>query len=201
MKDRIPVFTLVIDDDETVCRRLRGWLESQAHEVVTLTDPRAGVEHAAQSPPDLALVDLRLPDVDGVEIVSRLREASPLTRVVAMCAFPKPEDVEAAIGAGAQALLEKPVSRPALIEVATRQLAAIGIPARTEAEFNSRLGSRLRRLRSDAGRTQQDVAELVGITPAQLSQIESGKTATSTWTLARICATLRVPLASVFEDM
>ena len=45
------------------------------------------------------------------------------------------------------------------------------------------------------------MAEAAGITPAQLSQIELGKTATSTWTLARIAGTLRIPLTKLFDEL
>lgn len=201
MKDQIHVRTLVIDDDEAVCRRLSGWLTAQAHEVVTVTDPRAGVEHAAQTPCDLALVDLRLPDADGVEVIARLHRAWPQMRIVAMSAFPQADRVRRAIRAGARDLIEKPISQPRLLKVLERQLAEIGIPVRTELQFNRRLGARLRKLRKEARRTQQEVAELAGITPAQLSQIELGKTATSTWTLARISGALRVTLASLFDGL
>jgi sigma-B regulation protein RsbU (phosphoserine phosphatase) len=200
MKDRIPVRTLVIDDDESVCRRVSGWLEAEAYEVAAFTDPRAGLEHAARDTCDLALVDLRLPDADGVEVIARLGEVSPRTRVVAMSAFPQAEQVRRAVRAGARDLIEKPVSQPALLQVLQRQLAEIGIPVRTETEFNRRLGSRLRRLRREAHRTQRELAASVGITPAQLSQIELGKTATTTWTLARIGGALKVPLPALFED-
>jgi DNA-binding NtrC family response regulator len=201
MKKWIRVRTLVIDDDETVCRRLSGWLDALGHDVVTFTDPLAGVQHAAQTPCELALVDLRLPDMDGVEVIGRLREASPQMRVLAMSAFPQTDQVLKAIRAGARDLIEKPIQQRVLLKALERQLAEIGIPARTERQFNRRLGARLRTLRQDARRTQHEVAELAGITPAQLSQIELGKTATSTWTLARISGALRVTLANLFDGL
>lgn len=201
MRDRIHVRTLVIDDDEAVCRRVFGWLDAEAYEVVTFTDPWAGVERAAQGSYELALVDLRLPDADGVDVIARLRETSPRTRVVAMSAFPEADQVRRAIRAGARDLIEKPIKQSALLWALERQLAEIGIPARGEEQFNRRLGARLRRLRRDARRTQREVAEAAGITPAQLSQIELGKTATTTWTLARISGTLHVTLLSVFEEL
>jgi FixJ family two-component response regulator len=165
------------------------------------TEPAAGVEHARQVACDVGLVDLRLPNVEGAEIVGRLREVSPGTRVIAMCAFPQVEQVLSAIRAGARDVIEKPIQQPALLEALQRQLAEIGIPVRSEQHFNRRLGARIRELRQDGRRTQQEVAERAGITAAQLSQIELGKTATSTWTLARISSALRIPLASLFNGL
>ena len=146
-------------------------------------------------------MDLRLPEVDGVDVIGRQHEASPLTPIVAMCAFPEHDQVERARGAGARELLEKPIRRDLLLAALERQLAEIGIPARAESQFNRLLGARLRKLRLAGGRTQQEVAASAGITPAQLSQIELGKTATSTWTLARISGALRITLGSVFDEL
>jgi two-component system response regulator FixJ len=201
MKKQIRVRTLVIDDDETVCRRLSGWLAAEAHEVATFTDPRAGLEQARQTACELALVDLCLPDAEGADVIGRLHELSPLTRIIALSAFPQTDQVQKAIRAGARDLIEKPIQRLVLLKALERQLAEIGIPARSEPEFNRRLGARLRQLRQDARRTQHEIAGLAGITPAQLSQIELGKTATSTWTLARIGSALKVRLASLFDGL
>lgn len=201
MKNRIRVRTLVIDDDASVCRRLLGWLDAHDHEVTTFTDPAGGLRHARETVCELALVDLRLPDRVGVEVIAELHDASPRTRVVAMSAFPRPDDVRRAIRAGARDVIEKPIRRLVLFRALDRQLSEIGISARTEQHFNVRLGARLRKLREGAGRAQQDVAHDVGISPAQLSQIELGKTATTTWTLARIASVLKLPLDSVLRDL
>ena len=201
MKARIPINAVVIDDDARVCRQLAGWLASAAYDVVTFTDPVEGLNHLTAIPSDLALVDLRLPDADGVDVIASLRATAPRTRIVAMSAFPDPRQVADAFAAGARELIEKPLSETRLMATLERQLHEIGIPARTEQEFNCRLGARLRALRKEAGRTQCDVAKVCKITAAQLSQIELGKTATSTWTLARICGSLRIPMSNLFDSL
>jgi DNA-binding NtrC family response regulator len=201
MKDRMQVRTLVIDDDDSVCRRLNDWLGAEAYEVFAFTDPHAALRHAAGRPIELALVDLRLPETDGSQIIAELCRSSPRTRVVAMSAFPEKEQVLRAMQAGACELLPKPIQRPLLLETLGRQLAEIGISAHTEDAFNRRLGARLREIRVAANRTQQDVAERADITAAQLSQIERGKTGTSTWTLARVCGALEINLCSLFHGM
>jgi DNA-binding response OmpR family regulator len=201
MKNRIPVRTLVIDDDQALCRKLHGWLTTAEFDVTTFTDPSDGLRYASANPCQLALVDLRMPQVDGSEVIASLLSAAPQTRVVAMAAFPETEQMIAAARAGARDLLEKPIHESVLLAALDRQLAEVGIAARTEAEFNRRLGARLRSLRMDAGCRLNAVATAVGITSAQLSQIELGKTATSTWTLARICGALQTPPASAFTDL
>jgi DNA-binding NtrC family response regulator len=144
-------------------------------------------------------VDLRLGEVDGTQIISSLRGLAPQMRILAMSAFPEPDEVRAAVQAGASEVLHKPLERDMLLRTLERELAALGIHGHTEQEFNRRLGQRLRALRQAQQRTLSDVAARAHITAAQLSQIELGKNATSTWTLARICGALQVPVARVFE--
>lgn len=200
MKKRIPVRTLVIDDDESVCRSIQSWLVDAAHEVVTCTRPHEGLEMAGRVPCQLALVDLRLPDQAGAQVIAALAQRAPHMRIVAMSAFPDTPQVLEAVRAGARDLLTKPIQRDTLLDSLERQLAELGIYGHTEQAFNKRLGRRLRTLRLEADRTLNDVAQAAGITASQLSQIELGKNATTTWTLARICGVLRQPLSRLFED-
>ncbi|MCH7870105.1 MAG: response regulator [Planctomycetes bacterium] len=201
MDRRIHIRVLIVDDDDSLCRKLRGWLESALYEVTTFVRADEALPYAGRVEHELALVDLRLGEQDGVGVIEALAQASPSTCILAMTAFPEASQVIAAVRAGARDLLEKPIQQPILIETLERCLTAMGVVSRDETEFNRRLGKRLRTVRQQAERTLEQIAESVGITQAQLSQIELGKTATSTWTLARICAALRVPLGRLFEGV
>jgi len=197
----IPVRVAVIDDDPAVCRKLGTWLRENGCDAVTFTSPEEGRTHIAAAPCQVALVDLRLSSGSGTELIAWLRRECPTLRIVALSAFPEVELVTAAMRAGANDLLEKPIQPEALREVLDRQLAQSGIPVRSEEEFNRRLGARLRAVRAQRERTLSDVAERCGLTAAQLSQIELGKTATTTWSLARICAALETPLEQLFRGL
>ncbi len=199
MKDHISVRALVIDDDDAICRRLGDWLNADGFEVGAYHDPAVGLASARQQPFDVALIDLRLGELDGAEVLATLHTEFPLTRLMAMAAFPQPDQESQARASGAAELLTKPVQRDALLAAVRRQLLEVGIVARSEEEFATWLGEHLRHTRTSAGLKQADVAAAVGISAAQLSQIESGRTGTSAWTLARIAAVLHVPLASLLR--
>lgn len=201
MAARIRIRVLIVDDEDAVCRRLRGWLEPRLFEVSTFQRGEEAIAYAARVPHEIALVDLRMSGMDGVQVIHALRGARPQTIAVAMAAFPEAPQVLAAVRAGAADLLEKPVQEPALLRLIDAQLARAGVVARDEAEFNRRLGQRVRLARQSADRTLEQVAEACGVSAAQISQIELGKTATTTWTLARICAALHVPLDRLFRDV
>ncbi len=201
MKTRIRVHTVVIDDDPHVCAQARDLLEAEGFDVSTFSDPIQAVQHVYDHDCDIALVDLRLPDTDSAQLIRAVRERSPITRILILAAFPEPDAVRRALDAGANDLFEKPLERTRLLESIDRQLDQIGVPGRTEKHFNRRLGGRLRELRHAAQRTQNEVARGAGITAAQLSQIELGKTATTTWTLARICRAMNLPLSEIFTHI
>ena len=201
MKSRINVRALVIDDDDATCRRISDWLEAESFDVAAFTDPSLGVLHASRHGCDVALVDLRMPNVSGPDVIAMVCRNSPQARVLAMTAFPENDQILKAREAGARDLIEKPIQAPQLFEALARQLSELGISSRTEVDFNRKLGARLREIRQGADKTQSDIAHAAGITPAQLSQIELGKTATSTWTLARICNALRINLSSLFQGL
>lgn len=201
MAGRIHIRILIIDDDAALCRKLRGWLESAQYQVTVFTSAEEALQYADRVEHEIALVDWRLSGRDGAGLIETLSQTSPSMHVLAMAAFPEPRQVVAAFRAGARDLLEKPIQQPTLIEALERHLAAAGVLERDETDFNRRLGRRLRSVRQQAEKTLDQISESVGITPAQLSQIELGKTATTTWTLARICAALRIPLGRLFESI
>lgn len=197
----VPVRVLLIDDDPGVCRHAGQWLRAASYDAVTFTDPEEGLAHAAETTWLIALVDLRLNNIDGTEVLAKLHTLRPATRLIAITAFPDVAHVIAAMRTGARDLLEKPLQEASLLAAVGRQVIEAGIGMRNEQEFNQRLGARLRALRTQAERTLNDVADEAGLTAAQLSQIELGKSATSTWTLARLCSTLRVPLSRFWHGL
>ncbi len=101
---------LVVEDNELNLKLVRDVLGYAGYEVVEARTGEQGVELAAECLPDLVLMDLQLPGIDGIEALRQLR-ASPLTQdvpVVAVTAFAMREDRERALRAGFDGYLEKP---------------------------------------------------------------------------------------------
>lgn len=98
---------LVIDDELPIRRLLRASLEAQGLEVEEATSARAGLQHAAQDPPDLIILDLGLPDGDGLEVTRQIRSWSQIP-IVILSARGQESDKVAALDAGADDYLTKP---------------------------------------------------------------------------------------------
>ncbi|MCC7409290.1 MAG: response regulator [Phycisphaeraceae bacterium] len=98
---------LVIEDEPPLQKFLRVTLEAQGYAVILAGRGEEGLRHAATSMPDLVILDLGLPDVDGLEIARRLREWSAIP-IIIVSARGKEQDKIAALDAGADDYLTKP---------------------------------------------------------------------------------------------
>jgi DNA-binding response OmpR family regulator len=100
---------LVVEDDETIGDALEQSLRTHGHEVTWVRSAQAALHQAAQTDLDLVLLDLSLPDLDGVEICRRIRVAQPDTVLVILTARTDEMDVVVGLEAGADDYLTKPV--------------------------------------------------------------------------------------------
>ena len=108
---------LVVEDNPLNLKLVRDVLLAAGYDVVAASSGEEGLRLATESPPDLVLMDLQLPGIDGAETMRRLREG-PLAddvAVVAVTAFAMPEDQAYAARAGFDGYLEKPISVRALV--------------------------------------------------------------------------------------
>ena len=103
---------LVVEDNERNLKLLRDVLEYAGYDVRVARTAEDGITLAVSEPPDLVLMDLQLPGIDGMEALRRLRE-SPRTAdipVVAVTAQAMKQDRERALNAGFNGYLEKPIT-------------------------------------------------------------------------------------------
>jgi two-component system, OmpR family, KDP operon response regulator KdpE len=98
---------LVIDDDPSLLRALRLGLRSGGHEVVTAPDGEQGITQTALTSPDVVVLDLGLPDVDGQTVCNRIREWSPVPIIILSASGAEDRKV-AALDGGADDFVTKP---------------------------------------------------------------------------------------------
>ena len=103
----VPLVVLVVEDEPQVMRFLRATLPSQGYRVIEATTGEQGLVEAATRTPDLVLLDLGLPDLDGVEVTRRLREWSKVPIIVLSARGREGDKIEA-LDAGADDYLTKP---------------------------------------------------------------------------------------------
>ncbi|HET6440690.1 MAG TPA: sigma-54 dependent transcriptional regulator [Anaeromyxobacter sp.] len=99
---------LVVDDDPASRDLLRRVLATEGHEVVEAADGREALANLSRQPADLVVSDIRMPDLDGVQLLERMRELAPDVPVVLVTAFGDVEGAVEAIRRGAFDYLAKP---------------------------------------------------------------------------------------------
>ena len=105
---------LIVDDDAPLCQRLARAMERRGFVVATAESVAAGVSAATAHPPAFAVVDLRLGDGSGLEVVTALRSARPEARIVVLTGYGNIATAVAAVKAGALDYLPKPADADAV---------------------------------------------------------------------------------------
>jgi two-component system, response regulator RegA len=105
---------LIVDDDAPLCQRLARAMERRGFVVATAENVAAGVAAATEQPPAFAVVDMRLGDGRGFEVVSALRQARPGARIVMLTGYGNIATAVAAVKAGAVDYLPKPADADAV---------------------------------------------------------------------------------------
>jgi FixJ family two-component response regulator len=99
----------LLDDDPSILKSTRRLLDSAGWKVEAFTDPITFLEHAAMHRPGVAVIDIRMPDMNGLEVQTRLRRVSPSTRVIVLTSKDDPSVRTMAMNAGASAFFIKGV--------------------------------------------------------------------------------------------
>jgi two-component system cell cycle response regulator DivK len=103
---------LVVEDNPLNLKLLRDVLQFAGYDVIEARSGEEGLRLAQEHPPDLVLMDLQLPGIDGYEALRRLRQGNvvPNVPVVAVTAFAMADDRKRALAAGFDGYVEKPIS-------------------------------------------------------------------------------------------
>jgi two-component system, cell cycle response regulator DivK len=118
---------LVVDDNTSNAKLAQKILTGSGYEVKVATCGLAAIEMASAQRPDLVLLDIRLPDIDGLEVLRRLRSIPDMTDVliIAMTAQAMPEEVASFVAAGCDGYIQKPISVEAFRTEVQRHLGAV----------------------------------------------------------------------------
>jgi len=125
---------LVVDDEANIRRTLRGVLADEGYDVVEAEDGREALALLAQNIPRLAIVDIWMPDVDGIELVGRMKAQAPELPVIVISGHGTIETAVRVIRLGAFDFLEKPFQLDALLRMVDRALGGGAPPPADDVE-------------------------------------------------------------------
>jgi len=113
---------LVIDDDENIRKVLETILADEGYSVETAENAKKGIEKSEHSFFNLALIDVRLPDMEGIELLSKLRNTKPKMRKIIVTGYPTLQNAIAAVNKGADAYVMKPFDVEKILQTIKEQL-------------------------------------------------------------------------------
>jgi len=113
---------IIIEDDEGILESLKEILGSEGYEVDTAIDGEEGIKKCRAKSFDLALLDIKLPRIDGIKVLEILHKEFPDMIKIMITGYPSLENAVASLKKGADAYLMKPTNPSSLLEVINEKL-------------------------------------------------------------------------------
>jgi DNA-binding NtrC family response regulator len=113
---------LVIDDDESVRKVLSAALEDEGYKVDTAENGAQAIEKSHQGFYNMALIDIRLPDMEGTRLLSELKQTTPKMRKIIVTGYPSMQNAIEAVKKEANDYVVKPFKMELVLETIKRQL-------------------------------------------------------------------------------
>ncbi len=113
---------LIIDDDENIRKVLKTILEDEGYIVDTADTAKKAIEQSEKTFYNLALIDVRLPDMEGIELLSKMRSTKPKMRKIIVTGYPTLQNAISAVNKGADAYIMKPFEVEKILQTIQEQL-------------------------------------------------------------------------------
>jgi two-component system, NtrC family, nitrogen regulation response regulator NtrX len=111
---------LLVDDQQDITRVLQECIEPAGHECRAYQNPLRALQHFKRESFDAVICDLRMPELDGIELMTAIQELRPGTPVVILTGYADRESAISAVNRGAFAFLQKPVKIHDLLDTLSR---------------------------------------------------------------------------------
>jgi DNA-binding NtrC family response regulator len=193
------VKVLVLDDDPDTGEVVRFILEKEGFDVKIVTSPKEGIALLENQQFHILILDLRMPEMSGIEVLEKIRYKDKDLAVVILTGYPSVETAVASLRGGVSDYVEKPIDREKLTEVVKRVAREKGLMQAPEESLLATIGARVRAERQRQELTLKQVARRTGLSVSLLSQIERSESAASVASLYKIASALSSPLQSFFD--
>jgi len=113
---------LAVDDDENIRKVIVAILEDEGYTVESVGTAKEAIEKSKRKFYNLALIDIRLPDMEGIELLTKFKETTPRMRKVIMTGYPTLQNAVDAVNKGADAYIVKPFDVRKVLKTIQEQL-------------------------------------------------------------------------------
>jgi DNA-binding NtrC family response regulator len=113
---------LVVDDDENIRKVVIAILEDEGYTVESVGTAKEAIEKSKRKFYNIALIDIRLPDMEGIELLTKIRDTTPRMRKVIVTGYPTLQNAVEAVNKGADAYIVKPFDVKKVLKTIEDQL-------------------------------------------------------------------------------
>jgi DNA-binding NtrC family response regulator len=115
-------FILIVDDDKTILEGFKVLLETKKYKISTAEDGRKALEKVRNNFYNLVLLDIKLPDMEGTDLLLEFRQLNPKMKTIIVTGYSTRENAINSLNLGADGYLEKPVTPGKLLEIVADKL-------------------------------------------------------------------------------
>jgi len=113
---------LIVDDDESIRKVLATILEDKGYATDTAKNGKEAIKKSSEKLYNLALIDIRLPDMEGIELLTKIKDTIPKMRKIIITGYPSLQNAVEALNKGADAYIMKPFDMDKVLKTIKEQL-------------------------------------------------------------------------------
>lgn len=113
---------LIVDDDENIRTVLKAILKDEGYNVDSVGTGKSAIEKTRRNFYNVALIDIRLPDMEGIELLAKVKDTTPRMRKIIITGYPTLQNAVEAVNRGSDAYILKPFDVNKILETIAKQL-------------------------------------------------------------------------------
>lgn len=191
---------LVVDDKQDICEYLEDLLGSEGYRVHSITDPTRAVDELRENQYHIVILDLLMPEMEGIEVLKGIRKIDKDVAVVIYTAFPSIETAIESLKLDVSDYVRKPSPQDKFLEVIRNICKNKGLLTHPEKELQKHIGRTIRRLRKERNLTLRHLSRRADLSVSLISQIERAESSASVSSLFKIASALGCRIGELFGD-
>ncbi len=195
-----PMQVLVVDDDRSICEYMETFLTKDGIRVTTMSEPEKVAAEVKSGGYHLVVLDLMMPNMDGVKVLEAIRKVDTDVAVVIFTGYPSLESAVQSMKLDAVDYLKKPFNPDEFRAVVDRVMRKKGLMRSPEDNLHRVIGQTVRQLRKKKSLTLKQMARRTDLSVSLLSQIERAESSASISSLYKIAVALDVRIQDLFGD-
>ena len=191
---------LIVDDDKDICDYMEILLTQAGYAVETQTDPRKAVEQIKADDYHVVVLDIMMPELDGMEVLEDIRRYDNDLAVIIFTGNPSVETAVQSMKFNVADYIKKPFAVDEFTTTLDKILRERGLLIDAEDQLLQTIGHNIRSARKDRNLTLKQMSRRTGLSVSLLSQIERAESSASVSSLFKLARALECKLTDFFGE-